>query len=534
MDRWPQSRTRSQLPKHLSRNWLPGMNDQSVSQVAAGTVAGARILVVDDNALSRKKIRMAAQNLGYAADVAENGAIALGMLRAEPYDALLLDIMMPEVDGFDVLGALRKDETLRHIPVIVISALDDETESFVRAIELGAEDFLPKTFNPTILRARLEAGLTRKRFRDQELEYFGRIKRLTAAASVLESGRFKPESLGLDDLAAHDDPIGHLASMFRGMAAEIYERERKLKKAIHTLQGSFLVLAVGVVWGLTPALSRMASGLGSNPLGLAIWVNTIAAIFCFSIAAYRGKLPRLGLREFFFFLSWAFLAGILQRMTTFVATEHVEASMLSLIVTLQGFMTFGFAAVTQMESASPRRLIGLLVGLVGVGMVLLTKSDLSSGGEGIWLVFAMLLPLLFAIESLVLAGKRPEHIDIFASVGLMMGISAALLLPFAYWNGDLMPLGPQIGRLELLVVFMGVVGSSSLLLAFHLIATAGAVFYSQSAYAMTIAGVVWGMLLLNEELSAFAWVAFGVIIIGMYLVEPKTKNEELVIQRTFR
>lgn len=510
------------------------MNKQAVRRVPAEAVAGARILVVDDNAVSRKKIRMAVQCLGYSAEVAGNGAEALAMLRSEPYDALLLDILMPEVDGFDVLGALKDDDSLRHIPVIVISALDDETESVVRAIELGAEDFLPKTFNPTILRARLEAGLVKKRFRDQELEYFGRIKRLTEATGVLESGRFKPESLGLDDLAAHDDPIGHLASMFRGMAAEIYERERKLKKAVHTLQGTFLVLAVGLVWGLTPALSRMASGLGSNPLGLAIWVNTIAAIFCFSIAAYRGKLPRLGLRDFLFFLSWAILAGILQRMTTFVATEHVEASLLSLIVTLQGFMTFGFAAITRMERASPRRMLGLLVGLAGVGMVLLTKSDVTSTGEGIWLVFAMLLPLLFAVESLVLAGKRPEHTDIFASVGLMMGMSAALLFPFAYWNGDLMPLGPKIGQLELLVVFMGIVGSSSLLLAFHLIATAGAVFYSQSAYAMTIAGVVWGMLLLDEELSVLAWAAFGVIIVGMYLVEPKSRNEELVIRRSFR
>lgn len=508
--------------------------DETESPPPAVAAPGARILVVDDNALSRRKMHMAVLGLGYAADMAEDGAEALRMLQASAYDALLLDIVMPEVDGFDVLGAVKSDARLRDIPVIVISALDDETESVVRAIKLGAEDFLPKSFDPVLLKARLEAGLTRKRFRDQELEYFGRIKRLTAAAGVLESGRFKPESLGLDDLAAHDDPIGHLAGVFRGMAAEIYERELKLKRAVHTLQGTFLVLAVGLVWGLTPALARMASGLGSNPLGLAIWVNAIAACFCFSIAAYRGKLPRLSWREFLFFLAWAFLAGILQRMTTFVATEHVEASMLSLIVTLQGFMTFGFAAITRMEQASPRRMLGLLVGLAGVGMVLLTRSDVTSGGEGIWLVFAMLLPLLFAVESLVLAGKRPEHVDIFASVGLMMGISAALLFPFAYWSGDLMALGPGIGRLELLVVFMGIVGSTSLLLAFHLIATAGAVFYSQSAYAMTIAGVVWGMLLLDEELSVFAWAAFGVIIVGMYLVEPKSKNEELVIQRSFR
>ncbi|MHA6346520.1 response regulator [Roseivivax sp. CAU 1761] len=510
------------------------MNEQATGAEHAGARFRARLLVVDDNSLSRRKLGMAVQRLGHDAEMAGDGAEALAMLGAAPFDAVLLDIVMPEMDGFAVLAALKADDALRDIPVIVISDLDDETASVVRALSLGAEDFLPKAFDPVILRARLEACLAKKRYRDQEREYFGRIRRLTRAAEVLESGQFRPGDLGLDELAAHDDPLGHLAGVFRGMSTEIYEREIKLRRAVHALQGAFLVLAVGLVWGLTPALSRMASGLGSTPLGLAVWVNAIAAALCLGIALYRGKLPRLGRRDLLFFLAWAFLAGILQRMTTFVATAHVEASMLSLIVTLQGFMTFAFAALFRMERAAPRRLLGLLVGLVGVAMVLLTKADMGGGGDGMWLVFAMLLPLFFAVESLVLAGKRPEHVDIFAAVGVMMAISAALLFPVAQASGSLMPLGPGFGRLEALVVLMGVAGAASLLLAFHLIATAGPVFYSQSAYAMTIAGVVWGMLLLDEELTPLAWAAFAIILVGMYLVEPKIRDEDLVIKRSFR
>jgi CheY-like chemotaxis protein len=510
------------------------MNEPRPMTGDAAAGAQARVLVVDDNAINRKKIGFAVRNLGHAVESAENGASALAMLRDGSYDAVLLDIVMPEVNGFDVLTALKQDEALRDIPVIVISALDDETDSVVRAIELGAEDFLPKDFDPVLLNARLNASLAKKRFRDQELEYFRRIERLTEAAEVLEAGRFKPENLGLDDLAARDDPLGRLAGVFRGMAAEIYQRELRLKRAIQTLQGSFLVLAVGLVWGLTPALSRMASGAGSNPLGLAVWVNGIAAVLCLSIAAYRRRLPRLGRRELLFFLAWAALAGVLQRMTTFVVTAHVEAAMLSLIVTLQGFMVFAFAAMTKLERATPRRLLGLLVGLAGVTLVLLTRFDGGAGGESLWLIFAMLLPLLFAIEALVLAGRRPQHVDIFAAVGLMMLFSLLMLLPLAEWQGQLMPLGPTIGRLEILVALMGVVAAGSLLLAFHLVAKAGAVFYSQSAYAMTIAGVVWGMLLLNEELSMAAWAAFALILAGMYLVEPNSNDDELVIRRSFR
>ena len=509
------------------------MNEPATVERDTADAAQAHILVVDDNSINRKKMRMAVERLGHTADVAENGTDAVAALRARNYDAVLLDIVMPEMDGFDVLRALKRDDVLRDVPVIVISALDEETDSVVRAIELGAEDFLPKSFDPVLLKARLGASLEKKRFRDQEREYFGRIQRLTEAAEVLESGRFNPQSLDLDDLATRDDPLGRLAAVFRGMAAEIYERELKLKRAIQTLQGTFLVLAVGLVWGLTPALSRMASGLGSNPLGLAVWVNAVAAIFCLLIALYRRQMPLLRWRELLFFAAWAVLAGILQRMTTFVVTEHVEAAMLSLVVTLQGFMVFAFAAVTRLERATPRRLLGLLVGLAGVSMVLLTRFDMQAGAQNAWLLFAMVLPALFAIEALLLAGRRPEHIDVFASVGIMMALSALFLTPIAHASGDLMRLGPEIGRLEVLVLLIGVVSAASLLLAFHLVATAGAVFYSQSAYAMTIAGVVWGMLLLNEELSMLAWAAFAIILVGMYLVEPKSREEELVIKRSF-
>lgn len=510
------------------------MNDAVAIDRNVEAETTAHILVVDDNAINRKKMRMAVESLGHSVEIAKNGVQALQALGEHSFDAVLLDILMPEMDGFDVLSAMKSNEQMRDVPVIVVSALDDEIQSVVRAIELGAEDFLPKEFDPVLLRARLGASLTKKRYRDQEREYFGRIERLTEAAEVLESGRFNPQSLDLDDLANKPDPLGRLAAVFRGMAGEIYERELKLKKMILTLQGTFLVLAVGLVWGLTPALSRMASSVGSNPLGLAIWVNAIAGILCLSIAAYRRKLPRLSRSNVLFFVYWAIIAGILQRMTTFIITEHVEAAMLSLIVTLQGFMVFAFAAVTGMEKAAPRRLLGLCVGLIGVSLVLFTRFDMSNGAQNVWLLFSMALPLLFAIEALVLAGKRPEHVDIFASVGLMMAISAAMLAPWAYFSGELLPLGPSIGKLELLVVLIGIVSASSLLLAFHLIATAGAVFYSQSAYAMTIAGVVWGMLLLNEELSPLAWIAFVIIIIGMYLVEPKSDDNELVIERDFK
>ena len=104
-----------------------------------------------------------------------------------------------------------------------------------------------------------------------------------------------------------------------------------------------------------------------------------------------------------------------------------------------------------------------------------------------------------------------------------------ILFPIALATGNLLPLGPQFGRLEMLVLLMGIGSATSLVLAFYLVTTAGAVFASQSAYAMTIAGIIWGMLLLGEELSVVAWAALGLILVGLYLVEPKSADERITL-----
>ena len=228
-------------------------------------MASEAVLIVDDHSTNRLKMAAAVRNLGYEAAVVGGGREALDHLRARPCDAVLLDILMPGMDGFDVLRALKEDEALRDIPVIVVSALDDDTASVVRAIELGAEDFLPKDFDPVILRARLGTSLQKKRFRDQEREFRRLVGKLTEAAETLESQSLRPERLALDDIVSRQDPLGRLGRVFQSMAEEIYERERRLRRNIRMARGSLLVIAVGVSWGIIAPLSRMASGTRFRP-----------------------------------------------------------------------------------------------------------------------------------------------------------------------------------------------------------------------------------------------------------------------------
>lgn len=132
------------------------------------------VLVVDDNEVNRDLLARRLQRQGHAVSVAEDGFQALELMRSAPFDLVLLDIMMPLMNGYQVLENLKADEKLRHIPVIMISAVDD-IDSIVRCIELGAEDYLSKPFNPVLLKARIGACLEKKRLRDQEQAYLQKL-----------------------------------------------------------------------------------------------------------------------------------------------------------------------------------------------------------------------------------------------------------------------------------------------------------------------------------------------------------------------
>ncbi len=148
---------------------------------------GARLLVVDDNKVNRLLLARNLEAQGHHVELAENGRVALAMLRASSFDLVLLDIEMPEMDGFQVLEELKTDAHLSDVPVIVTSAVEG-VDNVVRCIELGAEDYLSKPVNPVLLKARIGAGLVKKQLRDQQRELVRRFATSAVADDMEHSG----------------------------------------------------------------------------------------------------------------------------------------------------------------------------------------------------------------------------------------------------------------------------------------------------------------------------------------------------------
>ena len=146
-----------------------------------------RLLVVDDNKVNRLLLGRSLEQQGHTVEMAENGRLALEMLHARPFDLVLLDIEMPEMNGYQVLEKATTDLQLRDIPIIITSALE-ELDSVVRCIEMGAEDYLTKPVNPVLLKARIGASLEKKRLRDQQRELVRKFATSEVATDMETSG----------------------------------------------------------------------------------------------------------------------------------------------------------------------------------------------------------------------------------------------------------------------------------------------------------------------------------------------------------
>ena len=193
----------------------------------------ARILVVDDIEDNRGVLQRRLQREGHTVVCAESGIQALALASEGGYDMILLDVIMPVMDGYETLQQLKAKDQTRDIPVIMISALD-ELAMIVKCIERGAEDYLPKPFDPVLLRARISACLEKRELRDRERLFMHDVLRVVAAAVDVEKGSYSAGSLA--EISLRTDELGILARVFDSMVAGIRDREERLRGQIDRLR----------------------------------------------------------------------------------------------------------------------------------------------------------------------------------------------------------------------------------------------------------------------------------------------------------
>jgi CheY-like chemotaxis protein len=197
--------------------------------------AGPRVLVVEDNDPNRELLCRRLAALGYDPTGVRTGRQAVNFARSGRFDLVVLDLLLPVVDGYQVLRELKADAELSAIPVVVLSAADDAATA-TRCVEAGAEDYLTKPYDPTILRARIGAALDRRRMRDRERADAQAVADLTRAAERVARGEYDPQVLAA--VTGRADAIGDLGRAFDRMARTVGEQLRRLREGGERSRGN--------------------------------------------------------------------------------------------------------------------------------------------------------------------------------------------------------------------------------------------------------------------------------------------------------
>lgn len=282
---------------------------------------------------------------------------------------------------------------------------------------------------------------------------------------------------------------------------------------------SFLMLLVlGTNWGLGFTLGKLGVIGGLHPLGYAFWQTFGGGLVLVAISGWRGQLPPVRALHLRYYLICGVTNIAIPNFVALTAARHIPVGIIVLLISLGPLITYAVAQIVGIERFSPRRVVGVVIGLVGAAMILVPKSSLPSPGDYLWVLFAMITPLCYGVSNVYLAVARPPDVPSLALGGAMQLGAAAALLPMALILGTLhMPFPPQTNA-EIANVSHIAVSSLGSLIFFELMRLRGPVIASQVGYVVCLSGVFWGKLFFDEQHSLWIWAAMATIFAGLALV----------------
>ena len=287
----------------------------------------------------------------------------------------------------------------------------------------------------------------------------------------------------------------------------------------------FALLIMGAGWGITSPLSKIAVSTGHQPLGLVFWQMVIGAVLLGAIVFVRGGRLALGRRQITLYLAIAFLGTILPNAASYRAAAHLPAGVMSIVIAMVPMFAFPIALVLGQDRFSIARVVGLGLGLGGVALLVGPEASLPDRAMVAFIPLALIAPFFYGLEGNFVgkfgtAGLDPIEVLFGASVfGAVL--SFPLALGFGHW---LNPLG-GFGAPESALVLSSIVHALVYAGYVWLVGRAGPVFAAQVSYLVTIFGVGWAMLILDEAYSGYIWGALGLMLLGMFLVQPRDREE---------
>ena len=289
---------------------------------------------------------------------------------------------------------------------------------------------------------------------------------------------------------------------------------------------NFLILIIlGLGWGLSFTLGKIAITAGGTPIGLTFWQSLFSGLILLAYVFFRhGKIiiPKI---MFLPIVIITFLSVVIPNIIFYACVEHLDAGVLSISVSIIPLFTYLIALGLRMDKFKVRRVIGLITGFCALLILILPENSLPDKRDIPWVLLALNCALCYALENIYIDRLALQNFGPIRLVCAVSFVSAIITFLLSLVMDQFFILQPTNLYLFISTLGLGFISATAYSIFIYLIGRAGSVFSSQVGYLVTFFGVVWGIIILGESHSVFVWLSLAMIMLGIFLVQPKQTSE---------
>lgn len=289
------------------------------------------------------------------------------------------------------------------------------------------------------------------------------------------------------------------------------------------IQAWTILIVSGGIWGITFSLAKYMVLSGAHPIGLNFWVAIIGSVVLGAILLLKHKPLPMNRHHLWFYLVCGLTGTVIPGTLLFYAAGNVPAGVLAIALAIVPILTFLAALYFRLEIWELRRVLGLALGLTSIVLIAAPETSLPDPGSRIWVLVAVFASLLYSVENMVIALKKPADTDAITILCGMQIVAAITMLPIVWITGSFVAIGLPLDHKDAIVIATALINVFAYGVFIYLVDTSGPLFASQMAYVVTLAGVLWGIVIFSESHSLWVWTALVVMMTGLFLVRPRKR-----------
>ena len=285
---------------------------------------------------------------------------------------------------------------------------------------------------------------------------------------------------------------------------------------------NFLILIIlGLGWGLSFTLGKIAITAGGTPIGLTFWQSIFSGLILLAYVFFRHGKIIIPKTMFLPIVIITFLSVVIPNIIFYACIEHLDAGVLSISVSVIPLFTYLIAMGLRMDRFKIRRVLGLITGFCALLILILPENSLPDKRDIPWVLLALNCALCYALENIYIDRLALQNFGPIRLVCAVSFVSAIITFLLSLVMDQFFILQPTNLHLFISTLGLGFISATAYSIFIYLIGRAGSVFSSQVGYLVTFFGVVWGIIILGESHSVFVWISLAMIMMGIFLVQPK-------------